>query len=493
MKKAIYILTLCFISQFTLGQGFERIIFDYPQMPDTGKIVCHDTTIEKLNKVLELIETLHSEKSAKLAKEVFEESVKCPQLFEVYSWALFRSGEWLESMSIIDSAIRFYGSNPDLILRRGYMNIEMAEQGTGVRNIDGNSVYLSRDKRLNYDDSAFMKQNYLAALNDFKYISDTYQGRFNEIYLTGYIFQKLENYNGSTEYASTLLENEEYSDDASFMIVENYIGQKEFSKAESTLQNLVIKYPRNPKIQKKLARLYELSGEEDKLNNARLKSQYYSWMPEYCDLEYSTENYETIRFFLEDNSTEQKLNKVEEINMQDVNRATDLFIAILNTHANHGNGVEEKAEKLLIKIGNSVVPKIILLMQNAPSTCTVTIAASILAEIKDPSGWQPMVEYLPRMENLPFTLTPPEIPAQIIKFDKEKGLIVLLEWIKGQLEAEETISDNPLDELDGIFAFTSIYAPLSAYKKKDIKKVALDLKYTNDQIDKLMNKIFGKA
>lgn len=45
MKKAIYILTLCFISQFTLGQGFERIIFDYPQMPDTGTIVCHDTTI----------------------------------------------------------------------------------------------------------------------------------------------------------------------------------------------------------------------------------------------------------------------------------------------------------------------------------------------------------------------------------------------------------------------------------------------------------------
>ena len=61
-------------------------------------------------------------------------------------------------------------------------------------------------------------------------------------------------------------------------------------------------------------------------------------------------NYETIRFFLEDNSSKQKVKKLKEIKKQDTNRAIDVFIAILNTHANHGNGVEEEAEKLLIEI-----------------------------------------------------------------------------------------------------------------------------------------------
>jgi tetratricopeptide (TPR) repeat protein len=493
MKKTIYILILCLISHFAFGQDFERKIFDYNQMPDTDTTVCHDAIIERLNKVLGLIESLQSEKSAELAKEIFEKSEKCPQLYEVYSWALFRSGKWMESISIIDSAIILYGSNPDLILRRGYENIEMADLGVGTRKIDGNSVYLPESKRLDYNDSTFMRQNYLAALSDFKYISDKYQERFQEIYITGYIYQKLENYGKSTEYLSKLLENEEYADETTLLIVDNHIGEKDFTKAENTLKNLEKKHPKNAKIQNKFSQLYELSGQKDKLRISRLKSEYYSWVPEYCVLEYSQENYETIRFFLEDNSPKQKVKKLKEIRKQYGNTAIDVFIAILNTHANHGNGVEEETEKLLIEIGDSVVPKVILLMQNAPSTCTVTKAASILAELKDPRGWQPLIDYLPRMENIPFTLIPPEVPAQIIKFDKEKGLRALLEWIKGQIETEKTPSDNPLDELGGMFASTSIYSPLSVYKKEDIRKVASELKYSNEQVDKLIIKIFGQA
>jgi hypothetical protein len=338
-----------------------------------------------------------------------------------------------------------------------------------------------------------MRQNYLAALSDFKYISDKYQERFQEIYITGYIYQKLENYGKSTEYLSKLLENEEYADETTLLIVDNHIGEKDFTKAENTLKNLEKKHPKNAKIQNKFSQLYELSGQKDKLRISRLKSEYYSWVPEYCVLEYSQENYETIRFFLEDNSPKQKVKKLKEIRKQYGNTAIDVFIAILNTHANHGNGVEEETEKLLIEIGDSVVPKVILLMQNAPSTCTVTKAASILAELKDPRGWQPLIDYLPRMENIPFTLIPPEVPAQIIKFDKEKGLRALLEWIKGQIETEKTPSDNPLDELGGMFASTSIYSPLSVYKKEDIRKVASELKYSNEQVDKLIIKIFGQA
>ncbi len=493
MRKYFYILILSLNYQVSFAQDYERKIFDYHLMNNTDSTFCKESDNVKLGEVLLLIENLQSEKSAILAKEIFEKSEKCPLIFDTYSWALFRSGKWIEAMTIIDSAITIYGSNPDLIFRRGGMNLEMAELGVGIRNIDGNSVYLAKNKKLNFDDSIFKKQNYLAALSDFKYLSDTYQDRFHETMLTGYIFQVLGNFKESTYYLSKLLEIEEYADNAFFLIVDNYIGEKDYSKAESILFDLNKKYPRSSDVQNKFSQLYEIIGDSDKLRISLLKAQYYSWVPEYCDLDYSTENYKTIQFFIDDNSTNQKLKKIKYLKKQDEKRAVEVFIAILNSHANHGNGIEEEIEKSLIEIGDSVVPKVILLMQNAPSTCTVTIAASVLAELKDPRGWQPMVDYLPRMKNIPITLIPPEIPAQIIKFDKEKGLIALLTWIKEQIDSDTANSDNPLDELGSMFASFSIYSPLSEYKKEEIRKAALNLKYTDKQIDKLIIEIFGKT
>jgi tetratricopeptide (TPR) repeat protein len=491
MKKNIFTLIFLFICQLTFGQDFQRKIFNYSQLNEDS-IICPNLILEELDQVLILIENLQSERAAILGEEMFNKFEKCPALFEVYSWALFRSGHWMKSVQIIDSAIMTYGPNPDLILRRGNINIEMAELGVGIRNIDGNSIYLSKNKKLNFEESNFKKQNYLSALNDFKYIADTYQDRFHEIYLTGYIYQKLENYEESNSYLTKLLSNDDYADDITFVIVNNYIGQKKYDKAENTLRNLEVKYPRNSDIQVKFSELYEISGNQEKLKSSHLKAQFYSWVPEYCDLTYTNENYQLIRFFLEDNSSKEKIKKLKKIRKNNEELSIDLLITVLNTHSNHGNGVEEEAKKMLIKAGKSVVPKVILLMENAPSTCSVTKAASILAELKDPRGWEAMVNYLPRMENIPFTLIPPNVPEQIIKFDREKALITLLKWIKGQLKTEEQTSDNPMDELGGIFASTSIYSPLSVYKKDELKKAANNLKYTDDQIEKLLEKVYGK-
>lgn len=487
MKKIILVTYIILTGLGSFGQSFERTVFEYESMPQDS-LQCSEVTNQKLNEVLVLLDRLKSEQAAETAKNIYEETDKCPAIYDIYSWALFRSGNWEKSMEIIDSAIIHFGSTPDLILRRAYMNIEMAELGIGVRNIDGNSVYLAEGKRLNYDDSIFSRQNYLAALNDFKYLSDTYENRSREIFLTGYIYQKLSKYNNSTVYLSKLSENEEYADDASLLIVDNYVGLENYNEAEKKLKRLEEKYPRSPKIQGKFSELYEISGDEEKLEIAELKSNFFSWVPEFCDLEYSKGNYETILFFLSKNDAEKKIKKLEKL--QDNENAADIYLTVLNAHANHGNGVEEKAKELLIEIGSPVVPKTISLLYNARSTCTVTKAASILAEIKDPRGWQPMVDYLPRMENMPFTMIPPEVPAQIIKFDKEKGLTVLLEWIKDQLDEQESNSDGPMGELGGIFSASSIYGPLSSYSKKEIRKAANDLEYSEDQIEKLLDKIF---
>lgn len=491
MKKAIYILIWFFVYNPSYGQDYQRIIIDYSKQSVNDSTACLSNVLNEIQEVSKLIENLQSEKSAVFAKDIFDKSPKCPALFETYAWALFRSGEWMKSIEIIDSAISVYGSNPDLVLKRGYMNIEMAELGVGKRNIDGNRVYLAKDKQLNFEESNFKKQNYLAALNDFKYLADNYYERFREIYITGYIYQKLENYDNSNVYLSKLLNNPEYADNVILTIVDNYTGLKKFDEAEKFLLELEKKYSHNANIQQKLSELYEITGNEEKQKSTQLKAQFYIWVPDYCDLEYSEDNYNNISFFLLEKTPNEKLNKLKEIQKGDVNRSIDILISVLNIHGNHGNGIEEETAKMLIEIGDSVVPKTIHLLNNAQSTCTVTMAASILAELKDPRGWQPMIDYLPRMENLPFTITPPDVPAQIIKFDKKKGLIALVGWIKGQVAEEDQPTDNPLDELGGIFALSSIYSPLSVYKKNEVIKTARNLKYTREEVRRLLDKIYG--
>jgi len=484
------VLIFLIASQLSSGQDFERKTFDYSQFPEDMDVRCYDPTIEELNAVLKMIDNLQSKKSAILAKDIFEKTENCPMVFEIYAWALFRSGEWMESMSIIDSAITIFGADPDLILRRGYMNLEMAELGVGVRNIDGSGVYLGRNQRLNYEDSIFKRQNYLSALNDLKHIADNYHSRYQEIHAIGYIYQKLQEYENSTAYFSRLLKIEDFTDEVTFLIIDNHIGQKKYSEAKASLKILEKKYPKDTDIQKKLSEVYELMGDKERSDISKSKARFYSWVPAYCDLDYSPENYKTILFFVENHPPEQKIKKLKTIKKRYRKQAIDVFITILNLHENHGNGVEEEVEKLLIKTGKSVVPKVIFLMHNASSTCTVTKAASMLAKLKDPRGWQPMIDYLPKMENIPSTLIPPLVPEQIIKFDKQEGLTALLAWIKERFDEYENISGNPLDGFGGALASMTIYSPLSTYRKEEIRKAAVDLKYTDEQIEHLLAKIF---
>ena len=132
-------------------------------------------------------------------------------------------------------------------------------------------------------------------------------------------------------------------------------------------------------------------------------------------------------------------------------------------------------------------------MENAPSTCTITKAASVLAEIKDPRGWQPMVDYLPRIENLPFTLIPPEVPEQIIKFDREKGLVVMLEWIKGQLsDGSGKESEDPFAQLGGMFTDINMFMPLKTYERDELVTAAKKLNYSEREIEILLEKVYGR-
>jgi hypothetical protein len=493
MKKTLLAISLLLSIQFISAQDYQRKIFDYASMNRSDSTRCTDQVYEETDRIFGMIDQLQSKAAVAAAKELFDKGPRCPEAFEIYSWALFRSGEWMKASALIDSAIGIYGvSNPYLVIRRGYMNAEMAEMGTGAMNIDGNSVYKAQNQQLPFEEANFKKENYKAALADLKFIADNYENRPEEIYATGYLYQQTGEYDNSTDYFIKLLSNEEYGDRVIFPIVDNLIGQKKYESAEISLQNLEKKYPRSPEIQKKFAELYELENNKDKQKLAQMKQEYYSWMPEYCDLPYSAANYDALQYFAGDVPGKKKIKDLKAIVKSDQATAIDMLIAILNMHANHGNGVEEQAAKMLSKIGSPAVPKVILLLQNAPSTCTVTDAAGILADVKDPAGWQPMLDYLPKMLHMPMTLIPPNVPEQIIRFDRARALPALLEWLKPEIAAEELSPGDPMDGLGNIFASGSIYAPLASYKKEEVRKAAADLHYSDQQTAKLMEKVYGK-
>ncbi|MBA3899158.1 MAG: hypothetical protein H0X62_02950 [Bacteroidetes bacterium] len=487
MKFSLIIIAfLTIISQFSFAQSFERKVFNYTELKDDDSTLCSAEVLDKLEQVFLTLEKHKTVEALNQSKKIFEAPEKCPRIYETYAWALFRNGNWLESIQIIDTAIIIYGANPDLIIRRAYMNFEMAELGVSARTINGKSVYLSSDKKLPFDEENFKTQNYKAALGDFQYIADNYNGRNHEIFITGYIFQKLDNDEGSNYYLSKLMNDRHYQEDASDLIVDNLIAKGRNNEAEEVLLNLSNRFPTNPGIYKKLAKMYKAAGLIEQQELALKKYEYYIWVPAYANIEYSEENYQTIRYFIKSNPVEEKQKSLKKLAKNKDGKAVDILIIILHTQANHGNGLEEEAEKILIKIGKPAVPKVIMLMNNAPSSYTIEKAAYILAEIKDPSAWQPMVNYLPKLDKTPNTTIPPNIPKQLIRFNKDKALVEILKWIKPTLSDVNIKPVNTTEEMGDKFNSDLKFGPLAVFQKHEIEKTAKGLGYSNEEVEKLL-------
>ncbi|MCB9231039.1 MAG: hypothetical protein H6581_05230 [Bacteroidia bacterium] len=485
-------LLLAFISQFAAAQDYHRLAFRYAEMEEKPQHSCSDPTLQQLDEAMNLVFQNKSKSSVLVAKKAFQAEIPCPYAFEVYAWCLFRSANWERGQAIIDSAIYLFGPNPDLVLRRAYMNLEMGEMGPGTRNIDGMALYLPPAKRIPAGEKEFTTENYRAALADFKYLADTYEERFQEIYAVAYLYQQLEEFENSNEYLEKLLPQEKFQDNAILLKVENLTGMKKFEEARSALEGLEKEYPRNSEIQKQFVALFQASGNTKEADLRIKMMNFFSWVPPCTEIPFSEKNYAAIQYFTDENPPQKKISRLEKTVKKQGQEATDLLLTVLDLHANHGNGVEEKAESLLTKIGPTVVPKVIALLDQAKSTCTVTRLASILADIKDPRGWQPLVDYLPKMAGNPLNL-PPDVPSQLIKFDRKKALPVLLSWIREENQRENPdISDDPLENLPDIFGFSSKYGPLKVYEKREIAEAANLLRFSLEETTEIIDKVFGK-
>ncbi len=484
---AIIILTL--IPFLSFSQKYKRNTFKYEKLKSENFAECDDSTNSILEKSFIAIEQNNSRFAVDNSKGIYDNKKDCYQVFEVYGYSLFKNGNWFEGLEIIEEGINKFGSVPSLILRKYKMSLEMAYLGTGQKNIDGSSVYKANS--IDYDEEQFRAENYRSALVDLEYLIKEYN-RSEEIFYAAKVHQILKQYEKSTEFFSKLLTDEEFKYDASYNIADNYIVQNKLTEAEIELNKLLSDSPREGMLYEKLAEVYEKKNDATKSNEYQQKAIYYYNVPDFLDLEYSDENFELLLFFGTDEKTvDEKMNKLNTLfEKSSQERTIDVCLMILKLHANHGNGVEERATEVLKEIGKPTIEKVNKLFQLDVSTCTITSLADVMAIVKDENSWKLMKQYLPSIVNMPITLTPPNLPAMMIQFDEENGVREILIVVKPLLTAkkENKNSNDPMADLKGFGQYV-FYSPLKEIDRTKLKEIAKELNYSDEEFILLEEKV----
>jgi tetratricopeptide (TPR) repeat protein len=484
--KVRFLIILAILPFIVYSQTYKRNIFEYEKLKIDTISNCNKEVLENLEKSFVALQENNSNYAVKIAKQEYEKIKNCPQVFEVYGYSLFRSGEWFDGIEILEKGIEKFGSNPNLIKRKSEMSIEMAELGTGQKNIDGNSVYKANS--LKYDEEQFKSENFRSALNDLEYLVKVYN-RNEEIFYIAKINQILKNFEKSNELFNKLLNDENYKNPAIFNISENFISLNRFEDAENELNKLLIENPKAGQIYEKFAEIYELKKDKTKSLEFKNKGIFFNNIPEFSNLDYTTENFELLQFFEKnENNPDKKIKKLKEIEKQNNQEyIIDVCLMILKLHANHGNGVEEKATEILEKIGKPSIEKVNLLFQTDVSTCTITNLSDIMATVKDENSWELLKKYLPQIANMPMTLIPPSVPEKMIKFDEDKGITEILLVVKNLL-INDTKNDDPMAGMSNFSQYV-FYSPLKKVSKSKLKKIASELYYTDEEFKKLEDKI----
>lgn len=485
MKSILFPLLLLPLLAFS--QKLQRNVFEYEKLKSENFAVCDESTNKELESVLLKIEENNSTTAVEISKKIFDAKQDCFGTFESYGLALFRNGQWLEGIKVIEEGIKKFGSVPELIKRKSEMSLEMAELGTGQKNIDGNSVFNSGNS--NYDEEQFKDENLKSALVDLEYLIKKYN-RTEEIYYAAKIQQLLKDYDKSNDTFRMLLSDPDYKIAALYNIGDNYIALNDLDKAEKEFNALLSENPKEGEFYSKLATIYKLKNDKTKAEEFGTKSIFYKNIPEDTDLEYSKENFELLQFFgTDENKPAKKLKKLQEISNQNNPQYTiDICLMILKLHANHGNGIEEKATETLKKIGKPAIEKVNKLFQSNVSTCTITNLADIMASIKDENSWALMKKYLPYIATMPMTLIPPSVPEKMILFDEERGITEILITVKPLLTETKEETNNPLAEMTGFGQYV-YYIPLEKINKEKLKRIASKLNYTDHEFSALQKKI----
>lgn len=480
MKQFLFF--LLFASTCFGQETYTRKKFDYENLKASTE-QCSEEINNQLKEAIMAVNENRSSKAVEISEKLFKNN-DCPETYETYAVSLFRSGEVIKGVELLEKAIEKFGSNPQLIKNKSLLLLELFENGTGQKNIDGNSVYKAKDEQLNYDEEKFKAENLDAALNDLTFLASNFENRFEEMYIIGKIYQLKKEFEKSNVQFQKIAEIPELKAEVLFNIAENNIGLKNYKSAEENLLKLLELYPNESQLLSKLSELYKLSGDTTKSELFNKKRYFHQLVPSFCEMEFSEKNLETISFFNDQSKDyKSKINKLKEIEKNESQNFTiETCIAILNIHANHGNGLEEDATNLLTKIGKPSLEKVHKLFHSKVSTCTLTNLAEIMASIKDESSWQIMADYLPQIANMPSTLIPPNIPKYLVQFNEERGAREILKTVRPMLSEE--MPDDAMAQLSFMGRYI-YFDPLEKISFKKIETICKELGYTEKELKEL--------
>lgn len=416
-----------------LAADFKLFAVDYSKLKKNQNIVCLDTVDVESRKIITHLQMYKSDLAVSSAGDLLRKNKKCPLVYELYSWVLFRNGKWEEALAEIDTSLRYFGPHDNLVYRKAIMLLEMSRLGPNERVVDGNSVY-----KLYYDEKYDEDQYKTACLNEamvqYAYLIE--DGASDPDILYGYaqmLFVK-KDYAKSIEIVSKLaMTNNEL--EYKFLLVDNLVYLGRIKEAEQLLLTME-KTNKIKEVYQRLFSLYQFIKNEEKEKYWQKRYKFSEWVPSFVNLEYSDENFRKLEVF---NTGEEqgegddgrtigdKLKLVDELTASYSEENFNILIAVLYGHANCANGVEVKIYNRLTSYKEKSVPHLEKLLDcRDQSTCTMTGAAYALSEIRNGSSFPHIVRALDVLDILPSTVIPPDIPGALIKFDPEKGLDIIL-------------------------------------------------------------------
>ena len=474
-KKILFLFALAPL--LSNAQEFKRRTFEYnPNKVDTLS-VCTAAVYQQLDESYLALEHNNSQKALTILQSIPTASADCPEFYDAKGFSLFRNGDWLKGIETIETGIEQYGSQPELIKRKAEMSLEMGELGLHQKIIDGNSVY--KQTHYTYKEEQFKTENFKSALADLEYLAKHFNIDEDYFYIAK-IHQILKNYETSNQILRRYVDHPEIGDDARYNLADNLIQLNQLDDAEKEIKILSAKYPKESILYNVLATIASKQNKSSKVEEYTKQSLFHSYVPSFLDLTYSEENFNLIQYFSDHQySAKEKiarLNSIHENKTQDY--TIDVCLTILKMHENHGNGVEEHASKLLMKIGQASIQKVQELFKTDVSTCTINELADVMISLKNETSWELMRSYLAVIPQFPMTLIPPSLPEKMIKYKKEEGIKEVLNTIKPYLSEENN---------ENAFALYVFFNPLKTIKTKELETFAKSVQYTEEEI-KLLNK-----
>ncbi len=301
-------------------------------------------------------------------------------------------GSYLEYDGQTEAAITAWyagctGGPDDLDLLVSIANVrrEQAEKGPQYSHRRGVFTY-SPKKPSDPSDEAWKKEKYSLAAAAMERAMKVAKGDLNVMGNTADLYHEAGRYGDALPLWKQML-----AADPGNPMVLSHLAATELAAGNRTgaleaAKQSVASDPTELKAHEIILKVYEQEGKKAEAAEANKQVEYYRWMPSFIALPYTDARYAFVKGFNGEKD-------VKKLAAQQNPESQAFLAAICWRHEHHGS-VENSAYKALEEQGAREL--LLLLVENAQSTCTIRAASHALARMKEPKAFEPMIRQLPQ-------------------------------------------------------------------------------------------------